>query len=161
MQTKTCRKCQTEKPISDFHKNRLMRDGYLNHCKYCCNAEDRKIWREQVNDPVVMAQIRASSRVRGQRYRSKRKRKPHPALNRRWLVKNRHKSNAEQKLRRAVYRGLVKKADACQECGAQSSNIQGHHTDYSKPLYVKWLCPKCHGEAHRKPFGAPVARRAP
>lgn len=26
--------------------------------------------------------------------------------------------------------------------------MQGHHPDYSKPLEVEWLCPRCHGARH-------------
>lgn len=33
----------------------------------------------------------------------------------------------------------------CQVCGAKA---QAHHTDYSRPLEVQWLCSVHHGEAH-------------
>lgn len=35
----------------------------------------------------------------------------------------------------------------CFVCGA--INTHGHHTDYSQPLKVIWLCPKHHRLAHR------------
>jgi ribosomal protein S27AE len=34
----------------------------------------------------------------------------------------------------------------CSKCGAKA---QAHHDDYKKPLDVRWLCPKHHGEHHR------------
>lgn len=37
----------------------------------------------------------------------------------------------------------------CEVCGAKE-NIHGHHTDYSKPLEVMWLCRKHHIEIHYK-----------
>lgn len=53
---------------------------------------------------------------------------------------------ARQKVHMAVFYGRLKKKP-CELCGAK--NVQGHHTDYSKPLEVKWLCATHHGEQHR------------
>lgn len=36
----------------------------------------------------------------------------------------------------------------CEKCGSPKS--EAHHEDYSKPLVVKWLCRRHHGEVHRK-----------
>ena len=41
---------------------------------------------------------------------------------------------------------LIKKP--CEVCG--ETKVHGHHDDYSKPLEVRWLCPKHHGLEHRK-----------
>lgn len=43
----------------------------------------------------------------------------------------------------------------CEVCGRKPEKvngrnvIHGHHDDYSKPLEVRWLCIKHHGEAHK------------
>ena len=37
----------------------------------------------------------------------------------------------------------------CELCNS-TENVHGHHEDYTKPLEVRWLCRKHHGEAHRK-----------
>lgn len=34
----------------------------------------------------------------------------------------------------------------CEVCGAV--NVQAHHPDYRKPLKVRWLCRKHHGQEH-------------
>lgn len=50
METKVCRKCGRELPITEFYKNKLYKDGYMNMCKKCNNAysnESHKKKREQ------------------------------------------------------------------------------------------------------------------
>lgn len=34
------------------------------------------------------------------------------------------------------------------ECACGKSPVQAHHTDYSKPLEVEWLCKDCHRSRH-------------
>jgi hypothetical protein len=36
----------------------------------------------------------------------------------------------------------------CAVCGEPKT--EGHHTDYTKPLDVVWLCPEHHREEHRR-----------
>lgn len=42
-------------------------------------------------------------------------------------------------------RGVIR-VEGCKVCGEKA---QMHHTDYSKPLQVTWLCRKHHLELHR------------
>lgn len=39
---KTCKKCGLFKPLSDFNKHKLTRDGYLGKCKECESAYNRE-----------------------------------------------------------------------------------------------------------------------
>jgi hypothetical protein len=57
------------------------------------------------------------------------------------------KKRAQDRLERAVKSGLVQRPDTC-PCGRP--NPEGHHSDYSKPLMVAWLCHKCHFDLHAK-----------
>jgi len=43
--------------------------------------------------------------------------------------------------------GKIKK-NPCEKCGT-TLKIQAHHSDYSKPLMVKWLCAKHHRQLHQ------------
>lgn len=55
---------------------------------------------------------------------------------------------ARSDLNHAVRSGKIKR-EPCRICGEEKS--EGHHTDYSKPLIVIWLCNKHHHEAHSNP----------
>ncbi len=55
------------------------------------------------------------------------------------------KGRAAEKFRAAIRYGKMER-QPCEICG--QSKAQGHHTDYSKPLEVRWLCAKHHREEH-------------
>jgi hypothetical protein len=45
----------------------------------------------------------------------------------------------------ALRRGKIVKPFSCAKCGSVD-RLDGHHSDYSKPLDVVWLCRPCHVE---------------
>lgn len=47
--------------------------------------------------------------------------------------------------RKAKQRGTLT-AQRCQRCGGPAAQM--HHSDYTRPLDVKWLCPDCHAAWH-------------
>lgn len=55
---------------------------------------------------------------------------------------------ARSTLMRAIKKCIVKRPSKCQICCIKCVP-HGHHTDYSKPLKVMWLCPLCHKNQHR------------
>jgi len=55
------------------------------------------------------------------------------------------KFSARSKLRYAVKVGRIERLP-CEVCGMSPSF--GHHSDYSKPFDVNWLCQKHHREIH-------------
>jgi hypothetical protein len=74
------------------------------------------------------------------------KRKKHLAENaKQWRAKNPDKYKAQTALNNALRDGRVKR-EPCLFCGAD--HVHGHHTDYSKPLDVHWVCPRCHHRLH-------------
>jgi len=63
-----------------------------------------------------------------------------------WSLANPDKIKAYRRLNDALRYGKIIRPDTC-SCGA--SNPEGHHSDYSKPLMVSWLCRKCHKKIHK------------
>jgi hypothetical protein len=60
------------------------------------------------------------------------------------------KELARGRVGRAVRSGRLVKPALCEDCGAEAY-LHGHHTDYSKPLEVVWLCvgrDGCHRKRH-------------
>lgn len=56
------------------------------------------------------------------------------------------KKHARASVNRALKTGRIQRKP-CEECGSPIS--QAHHSDYSKPLSVVWLCSTHHAEEHR------------
>jgi len=56
-----------------------------------------------------------------------------------------------QKARKIVYfaikAGKLLKPEICSICKSEKE-LFGHHTDYSKPLEVEWVCRDCHFSLH-------------
>jgi len=48
----------------------------------------------------------------------------------------------------AIKRHGFQRQRVCQNCNS-SQSILAHHPDYTKPLYVIWLCRSCHTSYHR------------
>ena len=48
---------------------------------------------------------------------------------------------------RAIKSGKLWRPLRCNQC-LREGKVHGHHTDYSNPLEVIWLCPPCHRLEH-------------
>ncbi len=67
---------------------------------------------------------------------------------RKWIVLNPIAARAYRTVFIAVKSGkLIRKS--CQVCG--NPRTQGHHSDYTQPLKVDWLCALHHKERHINP----------
>lgn len=59
------------------------------------------------------------------------------------MKKHAYKQKARRKLYEQIKLGKVIRPNICSVC-LLSKKIEGHHTDYSKPLDVIWCCRSCH-----------------
>jgi len=67
------------------------------------------------------------------------------------------KRTCRSKLNNELRSGRVVKPNTCSSCFVVGL-ITAHHEDYTKPLQVDWLCPKCHKRLHQKRKKGAVAR---
>lgn len=132
---KTCFKCNTTKPLSEFYKHKQMGDGHLNKCKTCTKSD---AYQRRHNSPardriLEYDRKRGSRQTQGQinAYRSRRP-----------LVTKAHSA-----VGRALNSGQLVRPEACEHC-SKVGRVNGHHEDYHKPLDVIWLCVACHRELH-------------
>jgi hypothetical protein len=135
--TKECRGCGEVLSTSDFYVDRKMADGHLNFCKACVRARVLRNRGENIE------RIRAYDRRRAVGADGKRR----TGLLA-WRVKHPERAalslRCAQLVRRAVAKGQLQIADACERCGLQNAPLEGAHFDYSQPLRVAWLCRPCH-----------------
>jgi hypothetical protein len=116
-----------------------MADGHLNKCKLCTKT-DVKNHRFGPYREKILAYDRKRSKTDHRKQSS-------AIRNKNDYQKFKKRRQANQLLRRAILKGLVKKWPVCfvHSCNKRP---EGHHPDYSKPLDVVWLCPEHHRQAH-------------
>lgn len=118
---KTCTACLEFKEWIDFPIAVAKIDGHTYACRECYRKKHVKYYRENKEKWIEKS---AKSRV-----------------------KNAHKWKARYLVRSAVKSGGLIKTP-CEICGDEK--VQGHHSDYSQPLKVNWLCKEHHLQVHRR-----------
>ena len=148
---KTCFKCGDVLPISEFYRHPKMSDGHSNKCKTCTKSDVR------MNRHRNIEHYREFDRMRANLEHRVNARKAYTQTPRgRAAARRASQKNAQLKpwtkaattiLNNAVRDGRIVKLP-CEVCGSRI-RVHGHHDDYTKPLDVKWLCPKHHSEHHK------------
>jgi len=115
-----------------------MRDGHLNKCKACVKAD--------------VAANYAKKRERYAEYERKRCLRPERKLMAARYQQNRRENSPEKYFANSAVSNAVRDKrlikQPCAVCG--SLKVEAHHTDYSRPLDVIWLCRGHHLEQHGK-----------
>lgn len=73
--------------------------------------------------------------------------------NRRPYQKNKINVNARQAVARALRLGRLARPSICSACN-ELGKTAAHHSDYTRPLHVQWLCHKCHVRLHNDDSGS-------
>lgn len=135
--TKTCSRCNAEKPTTDFYPHKAMRSGFLSACKDCTKARVRR--------------HRSDNLDRIREYDRNRSNQPHRVAKRReifeqYKTENPLRRKAHVAVGNALRSGKLQK-QPCAFCSA-TEGLEAHHHDYSLPLDVTWLCKPCHRKFH-------------
>ena len=141
---KTCFKCGTSKPFTEFYAHPRMADGYLGKCKECTKADVRKQRADNVE--VYRQYDRWRYAADAKRRENCRSGISSPERSVRYKAKYPSKRQAHIATGSAIRDGRLKRLP-CEKCGNPKS--QAHHDDYSKPFDVRWLCVKHHNEHHK------------
>lgn len=136
--SKTCKCCKRSKPIGQFSRHRLSKDGHVHRCKACTAAakekpkgrtpEQSQREREQAAEP----HRRVANRIAVQS----------------WSERHPEAVAARRRLRQAVAKGHVTPAPCCQERDCSERKLDAHHANYSRELEVLWLCRQHHRQIH-------------
>jgi len=135
---KTCFKCETEKPLTEFYKHSRMADGHVNKCKEC-NKNDVSNNRNK-----NLEKYRAYDRERA---KIPERIKANTEVTRAWRAEDKRRQLGHTAVARAIRNGSLVRLP-CIRCGEAKS--LAHHEDYDKPLDVMWLCQPCHKQRHKE-----------
>ena len=132
MNYKVCSKCQQNKLVGDFHKNRSTKDGLSWWCKVCHLAAVCKYRANPANKQKISEYNQSPHR-----------KAKNSEYTRQYRAKHQNKCKAKSAVLTAKRQKLLISPNRCSICG-KSSILDAHHADYSKPLEIQWLCRKCH-----------------
>ena len=147
---KKCKRCLVVKPLADFYRHKKMADGRLGFCKECVKNRVAK------NRRVNIERYRKYDRQRGNRQTTEYAREYYKK-NRGIIMEKQREARAGVKrleflartaVKNAIRGGKLVRPEKCEACD-KLGTPHGHHENYSEPLEVVWLCPKCHGAIHQ------------
>lgn len=136
LKTKTCKRCEQEKPLTDYYKHSGMADGTLSFCKECKKAESKD--RSQLNSQDEGWVEKERERHRDKYYRLG--------------YKDKHKPTAESKaIQMKSYKDKYPEKYYAKRVAPIIEGLHAHHWSYNEDHRkdVIHLEPKDHYTAHR------------
>ena len=138
IRSKSCFKCNTVQPLSEFYKHSGMADGHVNKCKSCNKKDVNENRLKNIDYYREYDRERAKNYVRQQ---------ASSEISKAWREADKRRSVCHSTVARAIKLGeLVRQP--CVRC--QNEKSLAHHEDYDKPLEVVWLCQPCHKQRHKE-----------
>ena len=166
MMRKTCSRCDKEKPLDDFGKDRAKKDGHRSECKECAGEDYRQYHAK--NHRIRNAQSRAWYALNREYVRDRAgsvgNRKVNNAKAKAWRLANPDKvrvqglsyrrryperTRAGTAVTQALKSGGLIRPNKCSCCG-KVGKVQAHHPSYAKMDWLKvvWLSVQCHKKLH-------------
>lgn len=137
----------------ELHRHKKWIEENLEKYKESCKKSAARSFQKFKQERIKKArEYRENNRekVREQRRRYKRNNKEYiKQKTYEYIARYPEKKNAVQAVNNAIMYGKMTKPKICSKCLLEG-HIEGHHTDYSKPLEVIWLCRECHNKEHGK-----------
>jgi hypothetical protein len=159
-----CTVCNIEKTYDCFSKSKKGKNGYAEQCKVCRLVKDREYYKKRPEICLAKherwAKRNPEKILKNQReyyHRNKDKileklketrKKNGYNTTKQYKHRNKEKIDAHNYVALAIKFGNLVRPETCEKCKKQCKP-HAHHHDYTKPLDVIWVCPKCHGEEHR------------
>lgn len=121
--------------------------------KGCATINGKRVIVDKEKNKEYFRKYRAENREKWRNYRRE--------YNKKWRKENGYhneinskerypeKENCRKESRRLLKQGKIVK-EPCEECGSKKSQM--HHTDYTKPSKVRWLCALHHSIEEKRAF---------
>lgn len=137
---KTCFKCNTEKPLSDYYKHKKMGDGHLGKCKECTkkDSEEREKLLRQNPEWIEKEKTRAREKYYRLGYKDLYK----PTAQKKKEQMDKYKAKYPEKIKARSHMSNIK---------AQIKGNELHHWSYNEEHFkdVIELSVADHNKAHR------------
>lgn len=137
-----CSLCKERFSYFNFYQSKKARNGLSSHCRKCHTKTNLKT-RDVENSRRICREHMKRARIKNPEKFKERERL--------FSIKrtDKFKRSARYLLNYSVRRGEVIRPNSCENCN-KIGKVNGHHTDYSTPLKVEWLCNMCHAKRHHK-----------
>lgn len=148
-----CRLCGIEKSFDGFYKHPSSKTGYDSKCKDCAKAMTKAARERNPEHYKAFDRARANrpDRVSARKaYRQTEEGKKAVArANKAYQMRAPERRAAHIAVGNAIRDGVLKPWPICAIPECLCETVEAHHSDYSRPLDVVWLCNDHHREAHR------------